>query len=654
MPLNRRPVDLKNDQSVSGAKTFLDDLKVTSGTVSSSTTSGAVVVTGGVGVSGAINANSTLSAAGKITASGGVDGLTLENGGISGSNFNITGVNALTIADPGEGIVWSGGASGDIILATVDDASDNILRLTGTGAKLQVGTNDVLTTATTFGGDVSGTYDAIVVGNDTHTHDTRYYTETEIDSFVSRSYTSQTHSAVNLPVGWYTIATVASGRAIARFAIWDTNSSDHQSAIFYAAHHFGTDGSNTITVLHESRYSGSPFRYIRIKDLDTYDGAALQVYIDDASNAVNVAIVGDNVQSPGWVVKDFIADATDPGDVSTTPNSTDGTTSAWASFTEAARVDLDLISQGGMITTGPIYADGDTTQYKVLTTNDGFLPLTGGTLTGTVNFPGGSKVNGSGTLDGDFYARRDNGTTGVYYFVDGGDKYLYFNGTNYEFGGSYNVNMGGTLSATGASITNASRGLLLSGFTQTTMATATGSLGAIEIIQDTAGHDSFMTFHVSGDYALYFGLDGTTNDLSVGGWSMGANKYRILHKGNIDAWEGEVAGGNLTNARHIATSSRYNGTAATTALTRGECGHHFHQCWGGGTHTFTLNDSSWQQGDIITIAFRSGVSIQVSSTVMYVNSLAGRANADTVTASGPARVTFFKYNTLAGYWMCLV
>ena len=68
---------------------------------------------------------------------------------------------------------------------------------------------------------------------------------------------------------------------------------------FYASHHYGTDASNTLTVLDNSYFSGNPFRYIRIKDRGTYDGAALQVYIDDASNAVYVAIVGDNVQSDG-------------------------------------------------------------------------------------------------------------------------------------------------------------------------------------------------------------------------------------------------------------------------------------------------------------------------------------------------------------------
>ncbi len=83
---------------------------------------------------------------GALTASGGINGLTLANG-ISGNNFNISGVNQLTINDPGEGIVFGGGSSGNITLTVVDDSSDNILRLSGTGATLQVGTNRVLTTA---------------------------------------------------------------------------------------------------------------------------------------------------------------------------------------------------------------------------------------------------------------------------------------------------------------------------------------------------------------------------------------------------------------------------------------------------------------------------------------------------------------------------
>ena len=42
--------------------------------------------------------------------------------------------------------------------------------------------NEILDTSTTFAGDVTGTAGAMVVGNDSHTHDGRYYTETEINA----------------------------------------------------------------------------------------------------------------------------------------------------------------------------------------------------------------------------------------------------------------------------------------------------------------------------------------------------------------------------------------------------------------------------------------------------------------------------------------
>jgi hypothetical protein len=73
-----------------------------------------------------------------IQATGGINGLTLANGGISGTNYNITGVNQLEIADPGEGIVFKSGSSGDMTLAIVDDTSDNILRFSGTNATFDV------------------------------------------------------------------------------------------------------------------------------------------------------------------------------------------------------------------------------------------------------------------------------------------------------------------------------------------------------------------------------------------------------------------------------------------------------------------------------------------------------------------------------------
>jgi hypothetical protein len=110
-----------------------------------------------------------------------------------------------------------------------------------------------------------------------------------------------------------------------------------------------------ITVLHSSRYITTPIRYIRIKEGGTYDGALLQIYVDTPSNQLEVYLLGDNFQSIGWILKNFVPDGTDPGDV--------GNFSALTNV--AAQVDLDTIIDGGMATTGEIYAGGNTTQYKV-------------------------------------------------------------------------------------------------------------------------------------------------------------------------------------------------------------------------------------------------------------------------------------------------
>ena len=64
------------------------------------------------------------------------------------------------------------------------------------------------------------------------------------------------------------------------------------------------------------------------------------------------------------------------------------------------------------------------------------------------------------------------------------------------------------------------------------------SRGCLEVYNDAVGGDAFMAFHVATDHALYFGLDGGINDLAVGGWSKGANSYRIWHAGNDGSGSG--------------------------------------------------------------------------------------------------------------------
>ncbi len=191
----------------------------------------------------------------------------------------------------------------------------------------------------TYTVDIDGKYAESV-----HTHDDRYlpYAKT---------------SDVNRAAGWYTIAANPGNRAVGRFILRDTSSGNHQSVVFYATHHYGN--YSDITVLINSRYSGNPFRTLRIVDGSTYDGALLQVYIDDSSCQVQAWML-ENIQNQGWVIKDWVADGVDPGDINNFP-----------ALTEVpAQVDLDQAPQGGIITTGPIYGGGDTTQYEYLNTNN--------------------------------------------------------------------------------------------------------------------------------------------------------------------------------------------------------------------------------------------------------------------------------------------
>ena len=80
--------------------------------------------------------------------------------------------------------------------------------------------------------------------------------------------------------------------------------------------------------------------------------------------------------------------------------------------------------------------------------------------------------------------------------------------------------------------------------------------------QGTAGADAFMTFHVAGDFAAHFGLDGSTNDLSYGGWSNGGVKWRVFHAGNATApyrmAAGAVSSSNGTYATVTFPAGRFN------------------------------------------------------------------------------------------------
>ena len=77
---------------------------------------------------------------GTKTFSNGINVGNLDNGGITGSNYNISGVNQISFNDPGEGLVFKSG----LTLILIDDANDNICNFHG-AAELRVNNSKVWT-----------------------------------------------------------------------------------------------------------------------------------------------------------------------------------------------------------------------------------------------------------------------------------------------------------------------------------------------------------------------------------------------------------------------------------------------------------------------------------------------------------------------------
>lgn len=106
----------------------------------------------------------------------------------------------------------------------------------------------------------------------------------------------------------------------------------------------------------------------------------------------------------------------------------------------------------------------------------------------------------------------------------------------------------------------------------TPIANASGSLGAVEIISQgsagTAGA-AYLAFHRPSAYAIYLGLD-TDNQLKIGGWSLGANSYKVWNENNDGAGSGLDADISTTqapdnNTTKVATTAFVLGQAASQA-----------------------------------------------------------------------------------------
>jgi len=116
---------------------------------------------------------------------------------------------------------------------------------------------------------------------------------------------------------------------------------------------------------------------------------------------------------------------------------------------------------------------------------------------------------------------------------------------------TYTAGTGITLTGTEFSLTNSTSYMLNNADNDTVAYTnkttfrsntdggsTSGNMSGLEVFQGTINADAFMSFHVGGDVAGYFGLDGATNDLFWGGWSNGAVKNKVWHSGNDGSGSG--------------------------------------------------------------------------------------------------------------------
>lgn len=243
--------------------------------------------------------------------------------------------------------------------------------------------------------------------------------------------------------------------------------------------------------------------------------------------------------------------------------------SNWVSFATPTNTVSSIFGRTGTVTSQA----GDYTQNQITgltTTSDvtfNNLTLSGLTANSVIYLDANKKIVTSGSVSLTELGYLDGVTSNVQTQLNGkasstatmtiGTTTIALGATTTSIAGLTTLGVG---TITGFTVSSGNAGL----FMQPEGAKAyggTSTTAPVEVrLNSATSGDAMIAFHLPNRYAGFFGLDGDTNDIFWGGWSVGSVKNRVFHAGNSTYIN------KLANSVNLGTTLFWSSTDAAIEL----------------------------------------------------------------------------------------